>query len=317
MEQKVFSRLVELSCLPEGEMAAAIATAQPGEIRDYLDALNNLGRLQVPAPSASKKWAGRVALLEAVGSYHRPSRPAFSMGWLRELRGAAAGVAISAAIFASVAAGSTVAGVTDSGGTFSEVLSALGLKAETKPETPAPAVLPPPEAQPLNPADFAVPSPAQTEPPVESGAEPAAPVVLPPQQVLDSPVQGGEHPGQGQESNPPGQSGEHPGQGQGADPPGHGGENPGQGQEGDPPDQGGENPGQGQGGDPPGQGGENPGQGAEPPGQGEASPGQGSGGQGSSQQGGGQAAEPPGLSGENSSQGGNPQGNGSGNSNQP
>jgi len=301
MNPSTFSRLLEISHLSDTEQQRVLPRTRAPEVRAYLDALDCMRRLHVPAASAARKWDGRAQLLEAVATYHSTAAsPAFSMRWLSELRGATAALAVSALLVASVAAASTVSGVSDSGGRFSQVLSALGLQSgeKTKPIVSPASSRDIPLISPE--MDMALPSPALDDPAAagldgSTGVETPAsdtdqPAALPPGQALDPPGQGGQNPGQG--AGLPGQDGENPGQGAG--PPGQDGENPGQGAE--PPGQGDENPGQGA--EPPGQAGENPGQGATPSIQSGENPGQG--------------AEPPGQSGESPGQGSNPPGGGNG-----
>jgi hypothetical protein len=329
MNESTFSRLIELSYLSDAERDAALDRAQPQEVRDYLQALNFMGRLHVPEATPSKKWAGRVQLLEAVQTYHaKPGSGFVPMGWLRGLRGASAALAASSLIFVTAAAGASVTGLSGSDSALGDMLSALGLRSEEKIAAPTETPRPPvaiPLASPE--ADIVPPGQATNDEtddgPISASDESddtGAPAFAPPGQDVNPPGQGGQNPGQGANppgldddnpANPPGQGGQNPGQG--VDPPGQGGQNPGQGN--NPPGQGGENPGQGV--DPPGQGGQNPGQGNNPPGQGTQDPGQGnnppSQGGGSSDQGtsGGSGqgqGDPPGLGGENPGQGADPPG---------
>jgi hypothetical protein len=258
LSDSTFTRLMEFSAMSAAEREAAMDKAQPQEIQAYLNALESLGRLDVPAPSAARKWAGRAQLIDAAASYQVASAPRVTFPWVRPLQSAGLALGLGVLVLASFGAGITAAGVQGSGGTFSEVLSALGLRQSKEPQSPNFIPLLPVEVPAFNPGvDLSAPAPLQSigedegfltneesESPAGDPQNTELPIALPP-------GQGGENPGQGHE--PPGQGGENPGQGH--EPPGQGGENPGQGHE--PPGQGGENPGQGV--EPPGQGGENPG----------------------------------------------------------
>jgi hypothetical protein len=272
MKANTLSRLVEISYLDEAARESLLDQAHQRDVGDYLHALDSLGRLDVPRPATLKKWAGRVQLLDAIDADRsKAPRPRQPLRWLGELRIPAAGLTVGTLLLASATIGGSVGAFSGSGGTFSEVLSALGLS--PPPETSEPSASPgfnsaipafTPEKQ------IGVPGEARNgesspsldvpdEPGVPASAtkEAGVPGVLPPQYPFTPPGQSGENPGQG--GNPPGQSGEN--RGQGGNPPGQSGENPGQGA--DPPGQSGEN--RGQGGNPPGQSGENPGQGVDPP----------------------------------------------------
>jgi hypothetical protein len=308
MNQATFSKLVELSHLPDAKREAAFDQAPLREIQDYLRALDLISSPRVPAPSASKKWAGRNELLQAVEAdrAERTSTLPPPLRWLRMPQLGLAAAGVSAALLIS-SAGAGMTGWSGTGGAFSEVLSALGLQSQDKTE--------PPVLTPGSPTDVpgselginVTPTPVQGEEPAnvnkqpqDSSGEPEAPAVVPPGQVREPPGQGGENPGNGggngngigQGGTPAGQGGESPGQG--VDPPGQGGENPGQGV--DPPGHGGEKPGQGV--DPQGQGGENLTPGTEYPGSGSEIPDQGSGNQG-------QGSQNPGQGGGSQGGGGN------------
>jgi hypothetical protein len=288
MNAQTFGRLMEISILSDAERGAGFDRAHSEDVRDYLEILRRLSRLRVPAPAASKKWGGRLRLLDAVEAQRRPAAKGRRSG-LAWLKLAPAVVASWAALTASVAAGAVVTQTHVADRPFSHVLSALGINSTTQETHGADGESPsgPPEDVPvLYPGfDIDMPAPSSSETP----GPPETPVPVPNEktsgaeqrnQGVDPPGQGGANPGHG--VDPPGQGGANPGQG--VEPPGQGGENPGQGV--DPVGPNGENPGQGL--EPPGLGGENQGQGIEPPGSTE-DPGQG--------------VEPPGQGGDNPGQG--------------
>ena len=304
MNQSTFSRLIELSSLPQTEREAVFGGAEQPEIRGYVFALESMFRLRIPEPASAKKLAGRAQLLnEVAASREKPAAWSLPLRLLPGFRGAAVAAAVGTVLVATATAGSSLAGWSSSGGAFSEVLSALGLQSQAPTEAPVVAPVLPSDLPGIN-SDLELPLGSPTTDLEEENVgpvdEPEEPSALPPGQVLDPPAQGGENPGQG--VDPPGQGGENPGQG--VDPPGQGGENPGQGV--DPPGQGGENPGQSV--DPPGHDGENPGQGDGPSEQSSENPGQGSGPSEQSSENPGQGSSPPGQ-GSGS--------NGNGNENKP
>jgi hypothetical protein len=239
MDADALKRLIDLSSLTEQEREAFLEQAPADQLHEYLRVLAMVSRVNVPAPSAAKKWDGRVELLEAVEEYHARAgrRPASFARWARIIPvGAAAGAILAASV---AAAAVTDVRLTDHA--MTQVLSALGIKSggdEGPGEGP--------------PADPGSASDAGSEPAIPGG--PGSPVedIAGGQDHAGEPAIGGGGSVGAQGVQPPGQGGENPGQG--AEPPGQGGENPGQGVE--PP---------GQGDEPPGQGVGNPGQGNQDP----------------------------------------------------
>jgi hypothetical protein len=275
MNAQTFSRLIEISGLPDSERAAVLDSTYSEGVHDWLEVLNLLSHLQVPAPSASRKLAGRVLLLDAVESYHErlASGRRSRFGWLKLVP---ATVAIGAALTASVAAGAVVTQTQIADRPFSQVLSALGINSgpEDRPNADGDANGSPPANLPvlIPGVDVDMPAPPDSnvqEAPATPG--PTGPTEntsgAEPNRGVEPPSHGGANPGQG--VGPPRQGGENPGRG--VEPPGQSGGESDQGVE--PPTQGGETPGQGV--EPPAQGGENPGQGVEPSGQGGGNQGQG------------------------------------------
>ena len=237
MKANTLSRLIEISYLNDAKREFLLDQAPQRDVGDYLHALNSLGRLDIPRPAALKKWSGRVQLLDAVDAYQsKRARPRQPLSWLSELRIPAAGLAVGALLLAYAAIGGSVAGLSGSGGTLSEVLSALGLP--SAPETSKPSASPGVKsAIPIDTPEnqIGVPGEARNQEsspsldiPDEPGVPPSGtegasvPGILPPQYPLIPPGQSGENPGLG--GNPPGQSGEDPGQG--GNPPGQSDEKP-------------------------------------------------------------------------------------------
>jgi hypothetical protein len=288
MNAHTFSRLMEISILSDAERDAAFDRAQSEDVRDYLEILNGLSRLHIPAPSASRKWGGRLQLLDAVQAYRQPAASG-RRGLFAWLRLAPAAVASGAVLTVSLAAGAIVTQTHVADRPFTQVLSALGVHSQPPARPAADGESPsgPPENVPVLYPGFDIDTPAPSINETPDPPEIPAPV---PEETAGGLEQ------QGQGVDPPGQGGANPGQG--VDPPGQGGASPGQGVE--PPGQGGENPGQGV--DPVGPNGENPGQGLEPPGPGGANSGQGIEPPGPTEDP-GQGVDPPGQGSENPGQG--------------
>ena len=77
MNVKVFDRLVEISRLPDSERKDAFSETASDDCLEYMRILDGLNEISVPASSASKKWAGRMRLMEAVESQQTPA----SVSW--------------------------------------------------------------------------------------------------------------------------------------------------------------------------------------------------------------------------------------------